>query len=675
MELAHTSMASELNKGGSMAMTATLSEGNTVTSFRSPVPKQKRSTYDKEMGNIEKDRLCQQLKKDVRGNAKQFWEALKAAAQSVYDSTDAAFMAFASPSDCMMSLEQFQELGEYLGFALSYNCAKSLFEQKLRDWESYAFTLEDFQDACIVAQLDRMRARLKSHRQNMLACAFHIDSFIRHLSLYSGEVQRRRAVGRFQQKITTKFCVELWSALQQWAERRADPLISCETFLKLADQIESFQAYEMEFLGNIFERVDRARRGEVVMFDLTVTMLLMATASSRMDKAKWLFTVFDTDGDGCLSSEQVLKMYCSLVIHAAIARGDQPSYDADLLLGDELSLSKARRIYDYTISHPSDALDDDLCTFEEWWCIIGTNMSMLEELMPGTYGITWVLRPRGGRRPEPKVEKKASKRRTQEMQRERSMAGDPQRNYQDDLSAATSHWLKRKEHKGTMRGGHSRRAVQEGAERFRVHAAIRFRHAVRGEWDAIAALQSGPPASAEHGAVQLPSLDEQEKMRRGALWADEVGSFGRRQRRGHWHENHRETLTDWSRPTLSLSKIEENEQPASSLRQTRSLPELRSSTRSDELESLFPSAPLNFEEVLSMTKAKVADTTSQDRGAIERLRMETQRFGEAAIQRFRSVATVRAAGIEAHDDYMQVSSDSKEWCELCRSRHSSSCTF
>eukprot|EP00913_Durusdinium_trenchii_P006885 g6476.t1 len=119
------------------------------------------------MGNIEKDRLCQQLKKDVRGNAKQFWEALKAAAQSVYDSTDAAFMAFASPSDCMMSLEQFQDthftsaqmlradprmrrmsdpLGEYLGFALSYNCAKSLFEQKLRDWESYAFTLEDFQD-------------------------------------------------------------------------------------------------------------------------------------------------------------------------------------------------------------------------------------------------------------------------------------------------------------------------------------------------------------------------------------------------------------------------------------------------------------------------------------------------------------------------------------------------
>eukprot|EP00913_Durusdinium_trenchii_P015833 g14879.t1 len=269
----------------------------------------------------------------------------------------------------------------------------------------------------------------------------------------------------------------------------------------------------------------------------------------------------------------------------------------------------------------------------------------LRELMPGTYGITWVLRPRGGRRPEPKVEKKASKRRTQEMQRERSMAGEPSVSTRAPCEGDIPGELSKK----VLRGSGCMQPSVSG---------------MRSEGNGMPSPLCNP---------------EPEKMRRGALWADEVGSFGRRQRRGHWHENHRETLTDWSRPTLSLSKIEdcreENEQPASSLRQTRSLPELRSSTRTDELESLFPSAPLNFEEVLSMTKAKVADTTSQDRGAVERLRMETQRFGEAAIQRFRSVATVRAAGIEAHDDYMQVSSDSKEWCELCRSRHSSSCTF
>ncbi|CAJ1400798.1 unnamed protein product [Effrenium voratum] len=140
----------------------------------------------------------------------------------------------------------------------------NLFEQKLKDFEMRALTLQDFQDACIVAQLDRMRARMKAHRQNLVGCAFHIDNFIRHLALGREEL-RRRAVSRFQLKLTTSFCADLWTSLQQWVERRSqdEPMICCETFLKMADAIQTFQAYEMDFLANIFERVDRLRKGEV----------------------------------------------------------------------------------------------------------------------------------------------------------------------------------------------------------------------------------------------------------------------------------------------------------------------------------------------------------------------------------------------------------------------------
>lgn len=94
--------------------------------------------------------------------------------------------------------------------------------------ELYAFTLQDFQDACIVAQLERMRQRVRAHRQNLLACAGHIDGFIRHLCLYTGEDRRRRAVLRFQQKLTTEFCIQLWEAMKQRAERKGqdtEPLI------------------------------------------------------------------------------------------------------------------------------------------------------------------------------------------------------------------------------------------------------------------------------------------------------------------------------------------------------------------------------------------------------------------------------------------------------------------
>lgn len=60
----------------------------------------------------------------------------------------------------------------------------------------------------------------KLHRKLVLTLRT-IDLFARHLSLYSGEVQRRRAVGRFQQKITTKFCVPRGRREQRSAARSA----------------------------------------------------------------------------------------------------------------------------------------------------------------------------------------------------------------------------------------------------------------------------------------------------------------------------------------------------------------------------------------------------------------------------------------------------------------------
>eukprot|EP00435_Cladocopium_sp_Y103_P009842 s60_g2.t1 len=183
---------------------------------------------------------------------------------------------------------------------------------------------------------------------------------------------------------------------------------------------------------------------------------------------------------------------------------------------------------------------------------------------------------------------------------------------------------------------------------------------------------------------RFPRHDAKEKLQRSTLWADEVGSFRSRQRRGHWHDNHRDTLTDWSR-NLPLTRSEaahdkpKPNQPG--LRQSQSLPELRKRSEPNEpLEpSFFASAPLDFEEVRSMMRAKISDTTSQDKIAVERLKMDTQRFGQTAIERFRSAATVRASG---HEEHLTVPADftpgsggggggALPWCELCQSRHSS----
>ncbi|CAE7792286.1 unnamed protein product [Symbiodinium sp. CCMP2592] len=661
------------------------SPSGTSNNFNS-LKKIRKTQFEKDMNALEKDRLCQLLKKDARANSRQFWEAMKAAAVQRYESTDGAFLAFASSSDCMMSLEQFQELCEELGFTLSLSTARSLFDQKLRDWDMRALSLQDFQDACIVAQLDRTRGRMRSHKQNLLACAGHIDSFIKNLALYTGEDARRRAVNRFQQKLTPRFCESLWISLQQWAQRRAqlaEATISCDIFLKMVDAIQSFQAYEVEFLSHIYERVDRTRKGEVFLPDLAVAVMLLATNGSRCDKARLIFTVFDTDSDGCLSSEQLLKMYCSLVIHAAIARGDQPSYDADLLLGDELSLAKARRFYEYTAAHPSDALDDDLCTFEEWWSILEGNFAMMEELLPGTYGITWVLRPRGRcERPESKKPSKHGRRPEWNLLRTAAIlagdgSGDRRGDESDQNSRKASKMVEKvpskrrtvAPEKSGLRPPSARRLPEDSAEKFRIHAAIRFRHAVRGEWDAVAALQSGPPGSADHQSLALPALAE-ERAQRSALWADEVGSFSKRQRRGNWNDNHRDTITNWSQLVpRDEDKAKKSERGLQRTPQTRSLPELRRNSRSSlGADSMYNSAQMSFDDIRAATAAMISDTTKEGRSSMDRLKVGQHRQGPLAMHRFRSAATVKT--IPESEDHGNTAA--VEWCELCHCRHPTS---
>eukprot|EP00440_Ansanella_granifera_P040970 gb/GFBE01044426.1/.p1 GENE.gb/GFBE01044426.1/~~gb/GFBE01044426.1/.p1 ORF type:complete len:709 (+),score=83.66 gb/GFBE01044426.1/:1-2127(+) len=649
-------------------------------------------------GVVDIDRIITLMKRDARGNARQFWEALKTLATQAFGNTEGAFKAHSSPKDHLMSSEQFQEMCESFGFHLSPSILRQLFDSKLRA-DEYAMSMQDFQDALIATQIDRIRGALQTHTQSLLGCAGHIDNFIRNLALHSSEDNRRLAVARFQRKVSIEFCMDLWAALQMWVLRRPGNMsedrtyISCATFLKVVGETASFQDYEMDFLSNIFDRVDRARRGEVIMSDLVVALTLISTGTSRYDKVRFLFTVFDLDGDGCLSSEQLLRMYCSLVIHGVIARGDQPSYDADILLGDELSLAKARRLYEYTVSHPGQALEDDLCTVEEWWSILKGNDRLLEDLVPGTHSIAWVLRPTARKQQAASSEapKKAAAGGTVKRRPGDSwgllqgsgtalqfQAADTQK--QDSKERAKKSDGRRGKFQASGARGQQGGGVQERmlgmrpqpwsdtAEKFRVHTAIRFRHAVRGEWDAVTALNDGPPGTADglHQAsspstssTRLPALrarggdgdTAQDRNAKAALWADEVGSFSKRQKQGNWHDTHRETISDWSRSHLRKPKSRQGDEVAGhgsskqgfrKLSQTQSLPNLHATRSQDISHGLDPygmTAP-RIADIEAMNAARLADVTAETHDAAQKL--PTQRFGKHAMRRIRSVAQVHA---------------------------------
>ena len=167
-----------------------------------------------------------------------------------------------------------------------------------------------------------------------------------------------------QAKIDLPFCIDLRAGMLRHVSRvgkvenhDTNP-IHVESFMMVLDKTSVFQYYEHTLLRNVFDRVDRTRCGFANLLDLTVSFTLLATGSDpqkcvgqdemRMKKLRFLFNAFDRDADGCLTCEELLRMYCSIAIYSAIASQDQPSYDADVALGDELSLSKARRLYDFT---------------------------------------------------------------------------------------------------------------------------------------------------------------------------------------------------------------------------------------------------------------------------------------------------------------------------------------
>jgi hypothetical protein len=311
---------------------------------------------------------------------------------------------------------------------------------------------------------------------------------------------------------------------RRWANPEASNDVDCESFLHVASGCAVLQAYEFEFLVNIFDRIDRTHVGRVAIADLLACFAQLGT-ETQCEKAAFLFRVFDSDSDGCLTNEQLLHMYCSVTIHSVIARGDQPLYDADILLCDEPSLANARRLYDYTMARMVNQGSDvgELFTFQELWSVLDGSELLLRELVPGAQSIDWVVWPvRGGWGSRAAAEGEGSPGRAQgigrqsskELSSRKSNASALAKRLRDSLPDAGGRVdqtaLATKSHPGRRTKVHTSdrparsdkddlaHKLAVDTENFRVRAAIRFRHAVRGEWDLVDAINAGHGGQDSH---------------------------------------------------------------------------------------------------------------------------------------------------------------------------------
>lgn len=265
-----------------------------------------------ETSGIDLDRLGTLLKKDIRAGGQQLWEALRLFCVQHYGSTEAGFRAHSCPKDGLMSFGQLQELCELAGIHVDSRILRSLFDNRVRDGEC-TWSIRDFQDSLVV-RLDRLCGRVEEYNGSAKGILQHIDGLVRHLALGSGELNRRRAVARFQRKLSLGFCMELWEGLRQASTRKGAAIsqehgeVDCVTFKRIADHSGVFQGYELDFFGNFFDRIDRNHHGHVNMWDLLVALALIGTDATRQEKMHFIFCVYDMDRDGCLTREEILKM-------------------------------------------------------------------------------------------------------------------------------------------------------------------------------------------------------------------------------------------------------------------------------------------------------------------------------------------------------------------------------
>jgi len=342
-----------------------------------------------------------------------------------------------------------------------------------------------------------------------------------------------------------------------------------------------------------------------------------------------------------------------------------------VLLGEELALAQARRLYDYTLLELARKTSDgsDLCTFQEWWAVLQSNPLHLDALVPGVHRILWVLRPVGNSQKKQPVSKEkrggSILRKPGQMTRKNTL-DLAQRKFK--ASVSSNNTFSEARHDANSRG-------TANTERFRVQAAVRFRHAVRGEWDAVDILQNQQGQE----LLKLPSVQRAGSKNRPAgmlgdnsahssdPWADALHSFGRRQRQSNWHDGHRDTLADWSKAGFC---------PSASMGQSQSLPDLRGRRRRHVLESSSPPptpGALCHVSNSQLTEAQARGNmrvAAEAKSAVDRMPSTTQRFGEKAVHRIRKCSEVRASGGSAAVTTNEASADRVGYdCQLCGGRH------
>jgi len=255
---------------------------------------------------------------------------------------------------------------------------------------------EDFQQVLMETTLQKLKKQLATYNRNHRRVRNNITAFLRTL-IFQNRENSVQAVHRFQTKLTLGLTQKLWSTIR--TQKKVDDsnmLLMSQflSYLRASTDKTYFHDYEFEFCEEIFKRMVRnstkeddiiadnrtgvtaenrsspssvapnakfgivgggtARMGnldpKVDVFHLMLFLVFISPESDKQLRFECVFRIFDTDDDGCLTQDQILKLYTTIRLIIPILSEDHShASDANLFFNDEIALQEGARAFQFTM--------------------------------------------------------------------------------------------------------------------------------------------------------------------------------------------------------------------------------------------------------------------------------------------------------------------------------------
>lgn len=359
-------------------------------------------------GEVWNETLKQPENRSDRAVLERFWEDVKARLLYKYSSIQIAFRNLDMSGDGSISLLEFSEMLRVLYLPLDRRVSRAMFEQVSG---GDAINLEELRNMLMARTIRKMKDAVQGLCSNQERIHGHVQRFLGKL-VHANANNLRRALDRFQQKLSLAFCKALVEKLQKHLELQQYRSIDRSTFESLVRPMVKGKLleYEVAFLLCIFDRAAVGQRSNAVpMLSIMTLLVLLSPDGDRGQKLELLFDMFDTDYDGCLLYPQILAMTKCICAQRVLAEATgslggawsgRPGNERvgsveDTGLQDfegELTTQDGLRFYECIYWHlkRSSSVDLGIVSWAELWDALAAQPEVLNALFPCSYHIRWI---------------------------------------------------------------------------------------------------------------------------------------------------------------------------------------------------------------------------------------------------------------------------------------------